>query len=222
MKVGTKMKAKLFMLSLLIVPAVADAAIPYRVEQVEMPVVVPAGGNDNQAFARQHRFYVGAAYNFSVWDGYTDDKNVHISGKNTSSFDVSAGVRLYDIFRLEANYIDTRAEWNQFSLTGHTGMINAIFDARIDSMYRLFRSQHIVPYVGVGAGLNWNSVEDVRVEEKISPVVAAIAGIGFDFGQHFTIDFGYKYFYMFSPKFDTVSDFAPSAHQFRAGVRVNF
>lgn len=220
---GTEMKAKIFtMLTLCMLPMVSHAAIPYRVEQVEMPTVAPVGGHDNQAFARRHRFYIGASYNFSMWDSYTDDKNVRVSGKNTSSFDVSAGVRLYDVFRLEANYINTRAEWNAFSLTGHTGMINAIVDARIDNIYRIFRSQHIVPYVGVGAGLNWNSPEDVHIENKISPVVAAIAGIGFDFGEHFTIDLGYKYFYMFTPEFDAVADLAPSAHQLRAGVRMNF
>ncbi len=216
------MKAKIFTIALSMMPMVATAAIPYRVEQVEMPVVLPASGHDSQALARQHRFYIGASYNLSMWDGYTDSNDGHISGKNTSSFDVSAGIRLYDVFRIEANYIDTRAEWNQFSLTGHTGMINAIIDARIDNIYRIFRSQRFVPYVGVGAGLNWNSVEDVHIKDKISPVVAAIAGIGIDFGKHFTIDLGYKYFYMFSPDFDTVSDFAPAAHQFRAGVRVNF
>ncbi len=210
------------MLTLSVLPAVANAAIPYRVEQVEMPVVVPASGRDPQAYARNHRFYIGASYNFNMWDSYTDGKNVRVDGKNTSSFDMSVGVRLYDVFRLEANYINTRAEWNAFSLDGHTGMINAIVDARIDNLYRIFRSQHLVPYVGVGAGLNWNSAENVHVDTKISPVVAAIAGLGIDLGEYFTVDLGYKYFYMFSPDFDTISDLNPSAHQFRAGVRMNF
>ncbi len=216
------MKAKISMLILSMLPFAANAAIPYRVEQVDMPVVIPASGHDSQAFARDHRFYIGASYNFSMWADYTDDANVCVDGKNTSSFDVSAGIRLYDVFRLEANYINTRAEWNAFSLTGHTGMLNAIFDARIDNIYRFFRSQHFVPYVGVGAGLNWNSAEDVHIDTKISPVVAAIAGLGIDFGEHFTIDLGYKYLYIFSPEFDMISDLSPSAHQFRAGVRVNF
>lgn len=215
------MKAKILLCALSLIPTVAGAAIPYRTEQVKMPAPETPTGHDAEAFARQRRFYIGASYNFSMWGNGADD-NVSINGKNTSSFEGVAGIRVYDIFRVEANYIRTSAKWNAFSLTGDTAMINALFDARIDNIYRLFRRQRLVPYVGLGAGVSWNSGDGVQIDNKITPVMAAMAGLGVELGDRFTLDFGYRYFYMFTPKFDAISDFAPTAHQFRAGVRVNF
>ncbi len=202
-------------------PMVANAAIPYRVEMVEMPVIIPESGNDSESFAREHRFYVGGAYNFSMWAD-ENDGNIAINGKNTSSFEAVAGVRIYDTFRLEANYVRNNAEWDAFKITSDIAFVNAVFDARIDSMYRLFRSQIIVPYVGFGAGLSWNSTDDVTLDKKISPVAAALAGIAFELGEHFALDFGYRYMYMFEPGIDVISGFSPIAHQFRAGARINF
>ena len=201
-------------------PMVANAAIPYRTEQVNMPVdTTPV--NDDQALARLRRFYVGGAYDFSMWNNGADD-TVGISGKNTSSFEAVVGMRVTDIFRLDANYIRTSAKWDAFDMTGDTAMINAYFDARIDSMYRLFYRQRMVPYVGVGAGVSWNSADGAKIENKISPVISAMAGLGVELGEHFALDLGYRYMYMFSPEFDVISDFAPVAHQFRLGARVHF
>lgn len=215
------MKKLFFMTVLTVMPMMANAAIPYRVEQVNTPVVESKSGHDAQAFARVRRFYVGGAYNFSMWANGADDV-VHIDGKNTSSFEVVAGVRPFDIFRIEANYIRTSAKWNAFDLTGDTAMLNFILDARIDNIYRLFYSQRLVPYVGIGGGVSWNSVDGTSVQDKISPVVSAMAGLGIELGDRFTLDFGYRYMYMFSPKFEYIADFAPTAHQFRIGARVNF
>lgn len=200
-------------------PMVASAAIPYRVEQISMPSQTDV--YEKNPFARDHRFYIGGAYNFSMWSD-DNDGTIAMDGKNTSSFEGVAGIRIYDTFRLEANYIRTCAEWDAFKFTGDTAFLNAIFDARIDSMYRLFRSQMLVPYVGVGAGLSWNHADGVTLDNKISPVAAALAGVGVEFSENFTLDFGYRYMYMFEPGVDMVSDFSPIAHQFRAGVRINF
>lgn len=202
-------------------PVASHAAIPYRVQQTKMPVVQTPDGHDSEAFARINRFYVGGMYNFSIWGNASDD-DISIKGKNTSSFEAVAGVRVYDIFRIEANYIRTRAKWDAFSLNGNTGFINAIFDARIDNIYRLFYRQRLVPYVGFGAGLAWNDAKDVEIDNKITPAAAALAGLGIEMGENFTVDLGYRYMYMFSPKFDLISDFAPISHQFRVGARVNF
>ena len=204
-----------------LMPMMASAAVPYRVEQVTMPVVIPESGNDSESFARQHRFYIGGTYNFSMWSD-DNDGMIAVNGKNTSSFDASVGIRVYDTFRIEANYARTNAEWDAFKLTGDTVFINALFDARIDSMYRLFRSQMVVPYVGAGAGLSWNSADGAHLDKKISPVAAALAGVAFEMGEYFALDFGYRYTYMFNPGIDKISEFNPIAHQFRAGVRVNF
>ncbi len=217
------MKTKLIACVLSVMPMVAHAAIPYRVEQIRMPADERNPQlNDAEAFARDHRFYVGGMYDFSMWQSGTGDNDVHVGGKNTSSYEIVAGMRIFDTFRMEANYIRTDAQWNAFSLTGDTAMINVLIDARVDSMYRIFRTQRLVPYVGVGGGLSWNRANDVHIDDKISPVAAAMAGLGGELGQYFTLDFGYRYFYMFDPKFDAVTKFAPTAHQFRVGARINF
>ena len=216
------MKTKLLIGALCLIATSANASIPYRVRQVVTPPAEIPDGNDDEAFARVHRFYVGGMYDFSMWQSYTDKNDVRVGGKNTSSFDIVAGLRIYDTFRLEANYTRANAKLGDISLTGNTLFMNAIFDARIDSMYRLFRSQHLVPYVGLGAGLSGNKVKHAKIDDKISPVVAVMAGLGIELGEYFTIDAGYRYMYMFSPKFDVVDGLNPTAHQFRVGARVNF
>lgn len=216
-----KKKSAVLFTMLAMLPGMAFASIPYRVEQIDMPVEQSISGQDDQALARLRRFYVGGAYNFSIWNNGADDM-VSISGKNTSSFDAVVGFRAFDIFRIEANYMRMSAKWNEFEMTGDVAMLNAIFDARIGNLYRLFYKQRMVPYVGIGAGISWNSPENVHIDDKISPVLAAMAGLSVEMGQYFALDLGYKYIYMFSPKFDAISDFAPIAHQFRVGARIHF
>lgn len=215
-----KMKKKISFIGLLcLVPLVsANAAVPYRVQQVVMPEqeYIP------DSFADAHRFYVGGAYNFALWNSYTDSDNVHVAGKNAPGFDVVAGIRVSDVFRIEADYINTSAKYTAFKLTNSIAMINAVLDARVDNMFRLFYTQHMVPYIGVGGGLSWNSGHNVHIDDKVSPAVAGMAGIGIELGEYFTIDLGYRYLYMFSPKFDDIKNLNPTANQFRAGVRVNF
>lgn len=218
---GDKMKAKILFTALCLMPMMAGAAIPYRVEQVRMPAPETPTGEDSSAFARMHRFYIGGGYNYSMWQNVADDV-LTINGKNTSGFEAVAGIRITDTFRIEANYARTDAKWKDLSFTGDTAFVNAIVDARIGNLYRPFREQMLVPYVGAGAGLSWNSSDDATLDDKISPVAAALAGIAVEFGEYFTIDFGYRYVYMFGPKNDIIDGFNASAHQFRAGVRVNF
>ncbi len=217
------MKIKFWLPILCALPMTVNAAIPYRVEQIKMPVPETPSGLDSEAYARQHRFYVGGMYDFSMWQNFTDDNDVSINGKNTSGFEAMVGLRIYDTFRIEGNYVRTDAKWNTMSLTGDVFMVNAIWDARIDNIYRIFRSQMIVPYVGIGAGLSWNSTDDgVKLDKKISPVAAAMAGISVEFSSIFALDFGYRYFYMFNPGTDVVADLNPTAQQFRVGARVSF
>lgn len=217
------MKAKFILPFLCALPMVANAAIPYRVEQIKTPAAEVPSGLDNEAYARTRRFYVGGMYNFAMWQNFTDDSDITISGKNSSSFEGVAGLRIYDTFRMELNYLRTNAEYNALSLTGDTFFVNAIWDARIDNIYRIFRSQMIVPYVGAGAGLSWNSADDgVSLDKKISPVAAALAGISVEFSSIFALDFGYRYFYMFEPGTDVIEKLNPSSHQFRVGARVSF
>lgn len=219
------MKAKIIIGALCLISGAANAAMPYRVEQI---VIVPqnVGGNDREAFAREHRVYVGALYNLSMWQSYTDKNDVHVDGKNISTFDVVAGLRVYDTFRVEMNYMRTVDKMDfgtdVVQLNGDTLFLNGIIDARIDSLYRLFRSQHLVPYVGAGVGLSANKVKNATIDDRFSPAAAVMAGLGIELGEYFTIDAGYRYMYMFTPKFDFINDLAPTAHQLRVGVRVNF
>ncbi|MEE1111090.1 MAG: outer membrane beta-barrel protein [Alphaproteobacteria bacterium] len=205
-----------------IMPWAANAGIIYRVQQAETPSL-NTGNNDRDALASQKRFYVGGAYNFSIWSDYTDKNNLTLTGKDKSSFEVMAGLRIYDTFRIEANYVHTNAKWNKVSLTGDTVFLNAIFDARIDSLYRLFQTQMLVPYVGFGAGITWNNrASGDNIKNTTTATLGALAGISVEFNQTFAMDFGYRYFYIFSPEFETFSDMSPSAHQLRAGARIHF
>lgn len=220
------MKAKFLVLSLcMMAPMAANADIKYRVENIARPVNPNSQNVYTASFAAQHRFYAGAMYDLSLWDAWRDENGVLAGGKSSSSFEAVLGVRPYDIFRVELNYAHTDARWSDFSLIGETAMVNALVDARVGSLYRLFYHQRIVPYVGVGAGVSWNRVgddADISIEHKFSPTVAALAGVGFELGEWFTVDLGYKYFYMFTPEFSNISGLNPTAHQFRAGVRFNF
>ncbi len=215
-------KTKIMACLMALMPIAGNAAILYRVEQVNMPTDTSENQfNDSQAFARRHRFYVGGMYNFSMWADDVDN-DIRAKGKHTSSYEAVAGIRLFDVFRLEANYIHTDAKWDLFSLTGDGAMINAIVDTRIDSLYRVFYTQRIVPYVGGGMGMSWNTAKNVDIKDSVSPMIGAMAGIGIELGENFTLDFGYRYLYMFAPKFSGMDNMAPIAHQLRAGVRVNF
>lgn len=210
------MKRKILFALLCLLPMVAKAEISYRVEQNEL-----ISSEQKPMFASDYLFYVGGMYNFSMWDNGADD-SIMIKGEDTSGYDVVAGIRLCDVFRLEADYLHTSAKWNAFEMTGEMAMINAAIDARIESLYRVLYKQSIVPYIGIGGGVSWNSSGDVEIEKEITPVATVMAGLGIELGKNFTLDFGYRYLYMFSPKFNVISDFAPVAHQFRAGARINF
>ena len=121
------MKTKLLIGALCLIATSANAAIPYRVRQVSTPPAEIPDGNDNEAFARDKRFYVGGMYDFSMWQSYTDKNDVRVGGKNTSSFDLMAGIRVYDTFRVEANYTRTKAVFDDISLKGNTLLLNRSF-----------------------------------------------------------------------------------------------
>ncbi|MBR2412229.1 MAG: porin family protein [Alphaproteobacteria bacterium] len=211
------MKTKILMTLLYVLPTVAGAAMPYRVEQVANPV-------DNTAQQIDiNRFYIGGAYNFSMWQSFTDEHNISIDGKNTSGFEAVVGVHISDAFRIEANYVRTDAKWKQFEISNNMALLNMIVDAHIDPMYSLLRTQMLVPYVGFGAGATWMDADNnISLGNKIAPTVTAMAGISVEFNPIFALDFGYRYVYMFNPDVDKIANLNPSAHQFRAGARISF
>jgi opacity protein-like surface antigen len=218
---------KKFLIYLLcLLPMSAGAEVIYRVQKTgDVPESASVNGKSesrgSDTFAAQHRFYVGGMYNLSMWQDAVNHTDV-IDGETTSGFDVVAGFRIYDIFRIEADYMNARAEWDDFAINTNTVFLNAIVDARINSLYRFFYKQKLVPYVGVGAGMTFADGDGVHINNDVVASLAAMAGFGIELGEHFTIDLGYRYVYMFGPDVSVVSDLHPSAHQFRAGVRINF
>ncbi|MBO4480633.1 MAG: outer membrane beta-barrel protein [Alphaproteobacteria bacterium] len=211
------MKKILFCL-LCILPMTAGADVIYDTQQASYTTRVT---KNSDAFASVHRFYLGAMYDFSMWMDYVGDSDI-AHGKNVSGFDIVAGFRPYDIIRIEADYMNTRAKWDLFAINANTLFINTIVDARIDNLYRTFYKQHLVPYVGAGVGLTWTGSDDVNVKNDTGVSVAAMAGLGIECSEYFTIDLGYRYVYMFKPKIEPMPDLNPASHQIRAGVRVNF
>ncbi len=203
---------------LCILPLSANAEIIYRTQKTGS---VPGMVEDRNTFANEHMFYFGAMYNYSMWQNYADDTNL-ARGRGTSGFDAMLGVRVNDTFRIEGNYMYSRAKWDIVSLNTNTVFMNAIVDARIDSLYRLFYKQKLVPYVGAGAGLTWYNANDTEFKNEANLSLAAMAGLGMEFGEYFALDFGYRYVYMFSPKVEVMPDLVPSAHQIRFGARINF
>ncbi len=202
---------------------ITNADIIYRVEQIESPRIIPESGIDKQALAHKKHFYIGGYYNYSMWQSYTDDTGTSIDGNSTSSYEGTIGIRLYDTFRLETNYTKTNAKWDALSVSGDTFTMNAIFDARINNLYRIFYNQTLVPYVGVGIGASWNSGKNGLVlTNKVSPVLSVMAGISVEFNDIFALDFGYKYTNIFDEKNNIISDLSPVAHQLRAGARIHF
>ena len=210
-----------FLLPLLltVLPFTASkASIIYRVESVAV-----APDSSEQTLAQRRRFYIGGMYNYTIWSDYTNDADIHLDGKNSSSFEFVAGIRATDTFRIEANYVKNDAKWDTLSFTSNVAFLNAIIDARIDNYYRLFRNQSFVPYVGVGVGLSFNDGGlDTEMTHSTSFTMAALAGVGIEFNDIFALDFGDRYTYMFDASTDTLSDFTPSGHTFRAGARVHF
>lgn len=210
---------KLLICLLCMLPIAANAKIIYRTQQTgTVPGTVV---ESKDTFASEHMFYIGAMYDLSMWQNYTDDAQI-ARGRDTLGFDALVGFRLYDTFRIEADYTYSQAKWNIMSMNTNTVFLNAIFDARIDSLYRLFHKQRLVPYVGVGTGLTWYAGKDMTFRNDANVSLAALAGLGIEFGEYFALDIGYRYVYMFKPEVNVMPELVPSAHQIRLGGRVNF
>ena len=206
---------KKFLICLLcVLPMHAGATVLYRVQTTSAPT---DSVSKNDTFASRHRFYVGGMYDLSFWgnDG-------GVSGKNTSGFDAVAGFRINDTFRIEADYMNTRAKWDDFALKTNSVFVNALVDARIDNLYRFFYKQKLVPYVGAGVGMTWVDGDDTATRKDSVASMAALAGIAVELGEHVTLDFGYRYVYMFKPDVEILPDLRPRAHQLRVGARINF
>ena len=210
---------KLLVCIFCLMPMMANAEITYRVQKTWEERGENAA---RDTFASRHRFYAGAMYNFSIWQDYTTDDNITADGRDTSGFDVMLGIRWFDTFRIEADYFTAKAKWDGFSIKTNTAFLNLIVDARIDSLYRMFYKQKLIPYMGAGVGATWTSGESVAVDNDTVPSFTVMAGLGIEFGERFTLDIGYRYMYMLKPGIEGFRDLAPNANQIRVGARVNF
>ena len=190
----------------------AYSRVTHRVARTGMP------GPEFPTLAQERPFYVQAGYVGSSWaDG----------GRFTHSGEFAFGMRTTDNMRVELNYIYTMAEYGAFDLTGHTVMLNAIMDGRIDGQLRWLHRQWFVPYVGVGAGISHNSISGPGTDllRDIAPVVAIMTGFSIEFTDALALDIGYRYMYMIRPGIEiggTDTRINPNAHQIRAGLRMHF
>ena len=230
------MRMKFIAYALLLMPYTAHAvspSIPDVAAATTDSVAASAGQSDTNGeqrtagsgFAADRRFYIGGDYAIGFWE--SDIVNgTRYAGKTGGGFDAMAGVRLYDWFRVEANYHNFDAKWDNLSMSGDAVFVNAIFDARINSTYRFFRRQYFVPYVGLGIGMSSNTADGTDIKNKTSMAYAGMAGIAVEFNDTFALDFGYRYMYLAAPEFvlpgGVAKSFAPVAHQVRAGVRISF
>ena len=192
-------------------------AIDFRAQTVGVRPV-----RETYSYAADKRFYVAGFYNGVL----TNDAN-DINGKFSNSFDIAAGVRATDNFRIELNYHTLDLKYDAFELEGNTFFINAIIDGRMNQRYSLLRRQVVVPYIGLGAGFSGNRISgtDAELGREFSPVIAALAGIAFEINKTFSIEFGYRYLHVISPQITIAGDdidMSPSAHQFRTGVKLSF
>ena len=211
--------------------------MPGQMIYTVQPGAATVGANDKDSYARSHRFYVGADLNYSMWENMID-RPLLLNGRHDFTFDAMAGVRIYDWLRAEANYYRLRTDLagDRLYITGNAAFLNLIVDARLSSLYRFMSHQWFVPYVGVGAGVSFNTLNtdspwlDAKMECKAPFIWAAMAGVAIEFNEWFALDFGYRYMYMASPHVHaTVSvldyeldDLSPVSHQLRAGVRISF
>ncbi|MDR0803731.1 MAG: outer membrane beta-barrel protein [Rickettsiales bacterium] len=197
--------------------------VAQRVEDVDPKNAKERGRED---LSRDRRYYLGGDFSYSFWQSEKQN-GFDIDGRGNTGFDLMAGIRVYDTFRLEANYANTAAKYRGFSVSENIVMVNAIWDARIDYLYRWFHRQYVMPYAGFGVGLAFNDASGgAEIRRETSIAANAMVGLGIEFNEWFALDFGYRYLYVSSPELKIsgvkISSFAPSAHQLRAGVRVSF
>ncbi|MCL1902575.1 MAG: porin family protein [Alphaproteobacteria bacterium] len=240
------MKKIIFILPFILCATAANARVDYRVQAPKSynNFDEETGREKPKTFASENRFYIKADFVTAWWQ----NANLSIPGTGTgtilrgdtdTSFDVGIGVRWVDWFRTEFEYYRFGANYgigggsvDKISIKGDAFMLNAIIDARVNHRFAFLRSQFLVPFVGVGGGVTHNSLSDSTIAaghtlgKKYTPAVAAIAGVALEFNETFSIDFGYRYFYAFSPKIDEDifgdRGIVPNGHQFRVGAKINF
>jgi opacity protein-like surface antigen len=223
----------------------AHARVDYRA-QATKGLDAKEKSEESTSFASERRFYVKGDFVMAWWQNTAPGipgtiYGIEERGRSDTSFDVGIGVRATDWFRAEFEYYRFTADYsvdiagvrhNNISIDGDAFMLNAIFDARIDHKYSFLRRQFVVPFVGLGIGVSHNSLDKHSlsvgdtIDRRYTPVAAAIAGVAFEFNKTFSIDVGYRYFYMFSPKIDSAMfgdrAIVPNGHQLRIGAKINF
>lgn len=139
-------------------------------------------------------------WSFLQWSGGRDDSAVTAGG--------GVGYQFNDHLRS-----DVRVDWSgnynvapgaDLSMTTILG--NGYFDFSNDSMF--------TPYLGVGAGYGWASVDGNK--DKDGFTYALMAGVSVDLSERFALDAGYRYRQILSNGAD------PMDHSVLAGVRFKF
>ncbi|MDR1207337.1 MAG: porin family protein [Rickettsiales bacterium] len=232
-------------LMIVVCASAAQARVDYRA-QATKNAIAKEESETSTSFAAAKRFYVKGDFVTAWWQNAAPGMPGTIYGLEErggfdTSFDAGIGVRAADWFRAEFEYYRFTADYgvdiggiysNNISIDGDAFMLNAIFDARMDSKYSFLTRQFFVPFAGFGIGVSHNSLNrnslnpGDTLDRKYTPVAAAIMGVAIEFNKTFSIDVGYRYFYMFSPKIDSAmfGDHAivPNGHQLRVGAKINF
>lgn len=122
---------------------------------------------------------------------------------------VGIGYRVNDLLRLDTNF-EYRAqrtlkakEWSDFGSTSYNGDLTSyVFMTNAYLDLGTFRS--ITPYVGAGAGLSLNRIDNTQILTRYGPAGVANrrdwqfawalhAGVGIELNDNLTLDVGYSY-----------------------------
>ena len=139
-------------------------------------------------------------WSFLDWSGGSDDSDIAFGG--------GLGYKYSDYWRadLRIDYAGKFDVGGGADLGFGTVLVNGYFDIPI--------SQQLSPYLGVGAGYGWTTLDPGPDRDGFA--YALMAGVGADLTQQITLDLGYRY--------REVSNEGPNVrdHSLLAGFRFSF
>lgn len=204
-----KLKKFLFFILCLFISSFSKANVLYTSELKDENKI-----NKSKTLAENRPLYIAGFYNLNFWQDKSN-KIHQIKGKESKSFDIVIGHRVYDTFRIEANYTQINTKYDKFSFSNNGINLNFLFDGRVDSIYRIFKRQLLMPYIGFGVGTSWGDI-------KGNFIASGLFGISLELEDFIHLDFGYKYTYMSPINLKNMENFSPISNGIKAGIRINF
>ena len=138
-------------------------------------------------------WYGRADVGYSV-DGSVSANGVKADFNNDWMGDIGAGYALDNELRLEAElaYRHNRTDPVDFDDSPPTRATVNATSAMVNAYYDFNRGGRWQPYVGIGGG--YARVDVKHLDHDTSWAWQAMAGIGYELGEHTTVDVGYRYF----------------------------